>query len=242
MLSMVYSGRFDIPVVNSPSNQSNKSNIMKFAAIFTAALSLLGCGSANPVPGGELAIRASTVTRRAETGITDIDGVWVPFQPGYLTGTYLLFHNSDFVTLRGTGYVRVRWEVEYWMRAGPTGDLTITPTGSFILTAGGGGFQYADNNPAPFCNSPSGTSCVNATGSDETGYTYGFLKNHWHNEYYWLDGDVTVHTNEGTGLYNVALAVVSFDDMLAEINDAYPSPNRIGHALDPKDSVCPCTG
>lgn len=29
-------------------------------------------------------------------------------------GTYLLFHNEDYVTLEGTGYVQLRWEVEYW--------------------------------------------------------------------------------------------------------------------------------
>ncbi|KAI8959488.1 hypothetical protein F5Y11DRAFT_332982 [Daldinia sp. FL1419] len=206
--------------------------------IVTFALSA-GLALATPTPEVELAPRATKVTKRAETGVTDIAGVWTEFKPGYLDGKYLLFHNSDYVTLKGTGYVRVRWEVEYWKRAGGTGDLTISPKGSFILTAGGGGFQYADN-PAPFCNAPSGTGCANATGSTETGYTYG-LANHWHNEYYWLDGEVTVRTNEGAGLYNVGLRVVSFDDMLAEINNAYVAPNRIGHALDPKDGACPCS-
>ncbi|KAI1400812.1 hypothetical protein F4819DRAFT_509083 [Hypoxylon fuscum] len=214
--------------------------MLSLRKIVTFALSA-GLALATPTPDAGLARRATTVTKRTEGTITDIAGVWTEFQAGYLDGKYLLFHNTDYVTLRGTGYVRIRWEVEYWMRAGATGDLTITPTGSFILTAGGGGFQYADNNPVPFCNAPSGTGCANATGSTETGYTYGFLTNHWHNEYYWLDGDVTVKTNEGTGLYNVALKVVTFDDMLAEINDAYASPNRIGHALDPKDGVCPCS-
>lgn len=31
-----------------------------------------------------------------------------------LAGKYLLFHNEDYVTLEGTGYVQLRWEVEYW--------------------------------------------------------------------------------------------------------------------------------
>lgn len=32
-------------------------------------------------------------------------------------GTWLLFHNTDSVTLSGTGYLRLRWEVEYWKYA-----------------------------------------------------------------------------------------------------------------------------
>jgi hypothetical protein len=29
-------------------------------------------------------------------------------------GTYLLFYNTNNVTLKGTGYVQLRWEIEYW--------------------------------------------------------------------------------------------------------------------------------
>ncbi len=139
------------------------------------------------------------------------------------------------MTLKGTGYVQLRWEVEYWKydraptptrphggmfivdlptdvafrrRAGPTTDLAITPSGTFLLVAGGSGFQFGDS-PAPFCNDSSGT-CRNATGGSDYGYTY-FANgaNHWHNEYYWLDGQVTLQTQEGTGLYNVAVNTTS---------------------------------
>lgn len=68
--------------------------------------------------------------------------------------------------------------------------------------------QYRDH-PAPFCNDPSGV-CYNATGGTDYGYTwFTNLANHWHNEYYWLDGEVTLKTQEGTGLYNVAVNITS---------------------------------
>lgn len=81
-------------------------------------------------------------------------------------------------------------------------------SGTFKLVAGGGGFQYADT-PAPFCNDASGV-CHNATGGTDDGYTWFTNKaNHWHNEYYWLDGEVTLRTQESTGLYNVAVETIS---------------------------------
>lgn len=93
-------------------------------------------------------------------------------------------------------------------RAGATGDISIDASGTFVQVAGGSGWQFGDS-PAPFCNDPSGT-CLNATGGSDYGYTW-FTNgaNHWHNEYYWLDGQVTLQTSEGTGLYNVAANVTS---------------------------------
>lgn len=68
--------------------------------------------------------------------------------------------------------------------------------------------QFGDH-PAPFCNDPSG-NCYNATGGSTYGYTW-FTDgaNPWRNSYYWLDGEVTLHTNEGTGLYNLGVNITS---------------------------------
>ncbi|KAH8888141.1 hypothetical protein GQ53DRAFT_768024 [Thozetella sp. PMI_491] len=216
-----------------------------FGALRTIALHLALLVStpyltvASPTPETILQTRATTLTHRAETGISAIDGTWVAWQPGYPTGTYLLFHNTDYVTLKGTGYVLLRWEVEYWQRAGVTTDVSITTTGTFKLVAGGGGMQHADH-PAPFCNDPSGV-CYNATGGTTYGYTwFTNLANHWHNEYYWLDGQVTLQTREGTGLYNVGVNITTYNQMLSEINTVYASPYRIGVSFDPKSGTCPC--
>lgn len=74
--------------------------------------------------------------------------------------------------------------------------------------AGGSGIQFGDH-PASFCNDPSGV-CYNATGGSTDGYTW-FTDgaNPWRNEYYWLDGEVTLMTQEGTGLYNIGVNITS---------------------------------
>ncbi|KAI1250701.1 hypothetical protein MGN70_007758 [Eutypa lata] len=215
------------------------SKLNKVSATSLLLAGLAATGWASPTPDAPLEKRDTAFARRTESGVVDIAGQWTAWQPGYLTGTYLLFHNEDYVTLEGTGYVQLRWEVEYWKRAGATGDISIDTSGTFVQVAGGSGWQFGDS-PAPFCNDPSGT-CLNATGGSDYGYTW-FTNgaNHWHNEYYWLDGQVTLQTSEGTGLYNVAANVTTYDTILSEINTAYSSPSHIGASFDPEFGSCPC--
>ncbi|KAF9887308.1 hypothetical protein FE257_010303 [Aspergillus nanangensis] len=168
---------------------------------------------------------------RANPGVSYVEGPYVEFQPGYLTGTWLLFHNSDWIRLSGTGYVRLRWEVEYWKRAGITNDLVADVTGTWDMVAGAG-FRFGDQ-PAPFCNDPS-AACVNATGGTDYGYTWFTNEaNHWNNEYFWLDGEVTLQTAETLGLYNVAVQTSDYATILEDING-------LGASYDPDFGACPC--
>jgi hypothetical protein len=83
--------------------------------------------------GFALSRRAATLTHRAETTTVDlVVGNYTPYQNGYLgkphgqyselpklislnvAGKWELFSNGQYVTLKGVGYIRVRWEVEYW--------------------------------------------------------------------------------------------------------------------------------
>lgn len=81
-------------------------------------------------------------------------------------------------------------------------------TGTWLLVAGGGGYQFGDT-AAPYCNDPSGT-CINGTGGATDGYVW-FTNGHnpWHDEYYWLDGEVYLQIQEGPGAYNVGIIPVS---------------------------------
>lgn len=49
-----------------------------------ALLSALRPGIATALPEGQLQPRATKLTHRAETGITEVAGQWVAPQPGYL--------------------------------------------------------------------------------------------------------------------------------------------------------------
>ncbi|KAL2818589.1 hypothetical protein BJX63DRAFT_429090 [Aspergillus granulosus] len=148
-----------------------------------------------------------------------------------ITGAWLLFHNSDWITFSGTGYIRLRWEVEYWKRAGTTEDISAIVTGTWDLVAGAG-FRFGDE-PASFCHDPSGV-CTHVTGGTDYGYTW-FTNgaNHWNNECYWMDGEVMLQTREGLGLYNVALQMSNYDTILADIN-------AVGASYDSAFGACPC--
>lgn len=85
----------------------------------------------------------------------------------------------------------------------------MKPNGTWLPVAGGGGYRMGDSSPAPYCNDPSG-NCFNGTGGDTDGYVW-FTNGHnpWHNEYYWLDGEVYLQTQEGPGDYNVGVSPIS---------------------------------
>jgi hypothetical protein len=63
--------------------------------------------------------------------------------------------------------------------------------------------------PATYCNDPSG-NCFNGTGGETDGYIW-FSNNHnpWHDEYYWLDGEVYLSDSGVAWLLNVAVLPVN---------------------------------
>ena len=98
---------------------------MKWSTILCGAATAFACGSAAITP----------IANRTNTGVEYVSGNYVPFQPGFLGtpsgplreanqwankdlllvgGQWELFYSSNNVTLRGTGYLRLRWEIEYW--------------------------------------------------------------------------------------------------------------------------------
>ncbi|OJJ55355.1 hypothetical protein ASPSYDRAFT_92490 [Aspergillus sydowii CBS 593.65] len=77
---------------------------MKYFFLLASAAALFASLSAATTP----------ITNRTNTGVEFVSGNYVEFQPGFLGGLWLLFYSTNNVTLRGTGYLRLRWEVEYW--------------------------------------------------------------------------------------------------------------------------------
>ncbi|GAQ45759.1 hypothetical protein AtubIFM55763_004876 [Aspergillus tubingensis] len=204
---------------------------MKWSTILSGAATAFACGSAAVTP----------ITNRTNTGVEYVSGNYVPFQPGFLGGQWELFYSSNNVTLRGTGYLRLRWEIEYWKHSGSAADIIMKPNGTWLPVAGGGGYQMGDNSPAPYCNDPSG-NCFNGTGGDTDGYVW-FTNGHnpWHNEYYWLDGEVYLQTQEGPGDYNVGVSPITIDDILSDINTNISAAYHYGVSFDPKEGACPCS-
>ncbi|PWY75758.1 hypothetical protein BO83DRAFT_387770 [Aspergillus eucalypticola CBS 122712] len=146
-----------------------------------------------------------------------------------------VFLQLEPVTLRGTGYLRLRWEVEYWKHSGSAADIIMKPNGTWLPVAGGGGYQMGDDSPAPYCNDPRG-NCFTGPGGDTDGYVW-FTNGHnpWHSEYYWLDGGVYLQTQEGPGDYNVGVSPITIDDILSDINTNINAAYHYGVSFDPKE-------
>jgi hypothetical protein len=119
---------------------------------------------------------------RPESGITSSGGPKAVLQ-----------HRGDSVTLKGRGYVLVRWQISPKNRPG----ALVMPAwtglkGKLFHVASGGGRRMDD----PLPGSPNGY----ATGMGGPAIGYAVLpagtQQMWQNEYFYLDGSVTLTQNE----------------------------------------------
>jgi hypothetical protein len=110
-----------------------------------------------------------------------------------------LARDSEWVTLRGQGYLGLRWEIEYGNQSGEIPMPTIAATGTFFRVGGGGGYNLDDPKPGT-----TGTYMGNA--QDGQSYMPPGVETPWHIEYYYLDGEVTVTLHEFVSLNIEALA------------------------------------
>ncbi|MGP3990649.1 RNA polymerase sigma factor [Streptomyces sp. 3N207] len=164
--------------------------------------------------------------RRADHGLTSTGGPAVT-----------LTHRGENVTLRGTGYVRIRWQIAV---AEPDGSLTM-PTwtglrGKLFHVASGGGRRMDDTKPG----NPGETWMK----SPEIGTTVlpGGTQQMWQNEYFWLDGTVILNQNENGEDYNFFVQPTNRKDILRDLRTA-PAPDkgivRYGLVRDTGDNRTP---
>ncbi|MEU6304190.1 RNA polymerase sigma factor [Streptomyces chartreusis] len=131
----------------------------------------------NAVPGA--------LPHRPESGITSTWGAKAVMQ-----------HRGEAVTLSGRGYVLVRWQISPQSRPG----TLVMPTwtglkGELFHVASGGGRRMDDTTGQD----------TTGMGSPATGYTVlpDGTQQMWQNEYFYLDGSVTLHQNERGADYGV---------------------------------------
>ncbi|WP_053659093.1 hypothetical protein [Streptomyces sp. MMG1121] len=112
---------------------------------------------------------------------------------------YQLVHRGDTVVLRGKGYFTVHWDVMYGLRPG----LLTMPSwtglrGRLFHVASGGGHRMDDRQPG-----------ATADGTWMGNRQQGLItlppgaQQMWQNEYYYLDGSITLHLNETQADYNL---------------------------------------
>ncbi|WP_175409389.1 RNA polymerase sigma factor [Streptomyces sp. TRM64462] len=149
----------------------------------------------------------------------------LPYRPApglTATGETVMEHRDDTITLTGRGYVRVRWQLVPEQRPGHVVMPTWTGLdGRLFHVASGGGRRLDDQIP---------TSPVRPhtwMGSDATGYAVlpPGTQQMWQNEYYYLDGTVTLRQNERGADYNLSVRPVTPDDITRDVTSP-PDPER----------------
>lgn len=157
----------------------------------------------------------AALPRRAEKGVT---ATGAP-----ATG---LTHNGEVVTLTGQGYFRVRWQILPQQRSG----AVLMPTwtglrGKLFHVASGGGHRMDDVQPG----STEGTTWM---GGPSVGYAVlpAGTQQMWQNEYFWIDGTVTLHQNEGPADYNLFVQTSTWDKVTEDVRTG-PAQGAIRYGL-----------
>jgi len=157
----------------------------------------------------------AALPRRAEKGITATD------EPA--TG---MTHRGEIVTLTGQGYFRVRWQILPGERPGSVVMPTWTGLdGKLFHVASGGGHRMDDVQPG----ATDGTTWM---GGPSTGVSVlpSGTQHMWQNEYFWIDGTVTLHQNERGADYNLFVETSTWDKAAEDIRTG-PAQGVIRYGL-----------
>ena len=181
--------------------------------------------------------KPGALPKRPETvPITGTGNYSQPFK-GSLGGKYLMFWSGQNVTITGTGYFRVRYEIAWFNRVGQMVMPTWTGLqGKLFHVASGGGRRMDDNGPGQPAD-------VTWMGNPKAGYITlpPGAQQMWNNEYFYLDGTVTLHENEGYADYNISVNPSSWADVTQDI-DAAPDGKgivRYGLVRDTGEDTAP---
>jgi RNA polymerase sigma factor (sigma-70 family) len=172
-------------------------------------------------PPGRLTKPGPLPTRPETTPITATGNYSQPFK-GSLGGKYLMFWSGQNVTITGTGYFCVRYEIAWFNRVGPMVMPTWTGLqGKLFHVASGGGRRMDDNGPGQ-------PTDVTWMGNPKAGYITlpTGAQQMWNNEFFYLDGTVTLHENEGFADYNLGVTPYTWAQVTQDI-DAAPD----GHGI-----------
>ncbi|MCK8435968.1 sigma-70 family RNA polymerase sigma factor [Streptomyces sp. D2-8] len=160
--------------------------------------------------------RPAALPRRPESGITSTGGPRAVMQ-----------HRGDSVTLSGQGYVLVRWQISPHARPGAVVMPTWTGLKGRLFHVASGGWRRMDD---PLPGAPNGY----ATGMGGPDIGYAVLppgtQQMWQNEYFYLDGTVTLNQNERGCDYGIAVSTSNRDAVVKDVNEG-PADGAIRYGL-----------
>ncbi|UUU25248.1 sigma-70 family RNA polymerase sigma factor [Streptomyces sp. DSM 40750] len=143
----------------------------------------------------------AALPRRPESGLTSSGGART-----------VMNHRGDNVTFTGEGYVLVRWQISPQYRAGGLVMPSWTGLkGKLFHVASGGGRRMDDPTSAD--------GKTSGMGGPDTGYTVlpDGTQQMWQNEYFYLDGTVTLTVNERGADYGIAVGPSTWDAITEDI-------------------------
>ena len=150
-----------------------------------------------------------------------VGGDWAAGRPGWIGGDFVMMNNSQSVVLRGRGYVRVRYETAFF-NPGRTGEM-VMPTwvglkGRLFHVASGGWRRKTD------LADPADPSKGTWLGNDTQGWISlpKGAQTMWENEFFYLDGEVTLHNNEGVADYNISATPMTWQQVVDDITAPRP--------------------
>ncbi|MEV0176897.1 sigma-70 family RNA polymerase sigma factor [Streptomyces sp. NPDC050803] len=169
----------------------------------------------------------AALPRRPATGLTSTWGAKAVMQ-----------HRGESLTLSGQGYVLVRWQIAPHDRSGGLAMPTWTGLrGKLFHVASGGGRRMDD-----VVGDGSDRGYVTGMGGPDIGWTVlpEGTQQMWQNEYFYLDGTVTLHQNERGASYGLTVMPTDWD---AVHNDVLQGPEqgviRYGLVRDTGDDTAP---
>lgn len=182
----------------------------------------------------DAADRAPAATTRPATLPRRADGT-VALTGAPPTG---LTHRGEQVTFTGRGYFRVRWQVLPGQRPGSLAMATWTGLrGKLFHVASGGGRRLDDVQPG----SADGTTWMGGPATGSAVLPAG-TQQMWQNEYFWLDGSVTLHQNERGADYNLFAQPSRWDQVTVDVAttpDAGAGIVRYGLVRDTGEDTAP---
>ncbi|WP_327358967.1 sigma-70 family RNA polymerase sigma factor [Streptomyces sp. NBC_01304] len=138
-------------------------------------------------------------------------------------------HRGDTVTLSGQGYFTVRWQLVPAERPGSLAMPTWTGLdGKLFHVASGGGRRMDDQIPGETDRPHTWM------GAKDTGFTVlpAGAQQMWQNEYFYVDGKVTLHQNERGADYNLAVMPASWAEIDGEVRlPPDPAQGIVRHGL-----------
>ncbi|MHC5903314.1 RNA polymerase sigma factor [Streptomyces sp. S6] len=145
-------------------------------------------------------------------------------------------HRGDHVDLSGQGYVLVRWQISPGYRSGALAMPSWTGLkGKVFHVASGGGRRMDDPTGAP-------GGSETGMGGPTTGYAVlpGGAQQMWQNEYFYLDGSVTLTVNERGADYGLTVFPATREEVVKDIGQGPPQgATRYGIVRDTGDDDTP---